>query len=1038
MIKYLKELANMKVGRATPVRREPSKHDNSDPLDPVQRMRGWHTGAVDLPRAVSLSLKDFMVDESVAISRNMVMDGKLRANIAMDDGEGQPIPIQSMGISGAYQVPQQLANWYAMQSFIGYQACAIIGQHWLVDKACTMPGDDAVRHGWELNVPDEVEMSDDDRNQIKQWDQTANIKQELSEFNRFNNIFGIRVALFDIRSDDRDYYAKPFNPDGITEDSYRGISQVDPYWMMPMLTAESTSDPSSMHFYEPEYWIISGRKYHRSHLIIIKGPEPADILKPTYIFGGIPLTQRIYERVYAAERTANEAPLLSLNKRTTAIHTDLSEMIMNQEKFEERLMTWVRFRDNHAVKVLGTDETMEQFDTSLSDFDSVIMNQYQIVAAISKVPSTKLLGTSPKGFNATGEFEMKSYHEELESIQEHNLTPLLNRHYMILTRSLGMKYTLEVVWNPVDSMTAKELADLNNVQSTAAKNYADMGAVSADEVRTKLKDDPRSGFNRLTDDDANTQPGMTPENIAAMQKAGAEKLKGEGALNSGEARQTVAGTKVGEEGQEEADAGAPSAAQLYQPGSEQEARPDGSREAGAILPSPRVAGQSQTTLKEPSLIDPQESDVERPGEVVAMLSQVANSLSKLADRMLPEGREIDHDAAGRTAKPSVVPTVQPRVTPPTRIMGQLPSYKLPKIKVNGMICVIENPRGTIRQGTTIDGMDWSSTMPHHYGYIKGVMGADGDELDCFVGPNMQSDRVYVINQNIDGAFDEHKCMLGFDNADQARAAYDASYQLGWDGFDSMVDCSMDEFKQWTATSPCNYPLTEEFLAQAGYRPMTDEAEFKEGDHPRADNGQFGSGTGGRGKAPEPDFKTSSPKWQAEIDKLKGAYESGNTEVLAKAAKKYGPDSNLGKYVAKLQGGSAATPKEAIAKIKAATNSDGDADTAKLLGKDVEPAPTMEIPDSVKREKATVSIASLIPTQDIVHAEHLEKILNGEDRKQSSNVPLIINYDGHDYIADGHHRVVAAKLTGEKDLEVNRVSIKSIDWDDNANMKVDWK
>lgn len=230
----------------------------------------------------------------------------------------------------------------------------------------------------------------------KEMDVDFKVKENLIEFNRFKNIFGIRIALFEVDSEDEDYYEKPFNPDGITEGSYKGISQVDPYWMMPMLTAESTADPSSRFFYEPEFWIISGKKYHRSHLIIARGPQPADILKPTYIFGGVPLVQRIYERVYAAERTANEAPLLAMNKRTTVIHTDTAKAIAQEDKFLDRLMFWVKYRDNHAVKVLGTEESYEQHDTSLSDFDSVIMNQYQLVASIAKTPATKLLGTSPK------------------------------------------------------------------------------------------------------------------------------------------------------------------------------------------------------------------------------------------------------------------------------------------------------------------------------------------------------------------------------------------------------------------------------------------------------------------------------------------------------------------------------------------------------------------------------------------------------------------------------------------------------------------
>ncbi|WP_174845252.1 anti-CBASS protein Acb1 family protein, partial [Staphylococcus aureus] len=86
-------------------------------------------------------------------------------------------------------------------------------------------------------------------------------------------------------------------------------------------------------------------------------------------------------------------------------------------------------------------------------------NQYQLVAAIAKTPATKLLGTSPKGFNATGEHETISYHEELESIQEHIFDPLLERHYLLLAKSEEIDVQLEIVWNPVDSTSSQQQAE---------------------------------------------------------------------------------------------------------------------------------------------------------------------------------------------------------------------------------------------------------------------------------------------------------------------------------------------------------------------------------------------------------------------------------------------------------------------------------------------------------------------------------------------------------------------------------------------------
>jgi len=51
-----------------------------------------------------------------------------------------------------------------------------------------------------------------------------------------------------------------------------------------------------------------------------------------------------------------------------------------------------------------------------------------------------------------------------------------------------------------------------------------------------------------------------------------------------------------------------------------------------------------------------------------------------------------------------------------------------------------------------------------YGYIEGTVGADGDEVDCYLGPDTQSKVVFVVDQGRLGdssEFDEHKVFLGY-------------------------------------------------------------------------------------------------------------------------------------------------------------------------------------------------------------------------------------------------------------------------------------
>jgi hypothetical protein len=142
------------------------------------------------------------------------------------------------------------------------------------------------------------------------------------------------------------------------------------------------------------------------------------------------------------------------------------------------------------------------------------MTQYQLVAAASNVPATKLLGTAPKGFNATGEYEESSYHEELETIQTNDLTTFVERHHMMVTRSIVEpennlapgSLTVKIDWAPVDSPTAKEYAEINKLNSETDSALVTAGAIDGMDVRSRIKADPNSGYAGIADLD----PGDVP------------------------------------------------------------------------------------------------------------------------------------------------------------------------------------------------------------------------------------------------------------------------------------------------------------------------------------------------------------------------------------------------------------------------------------------------------------------------------------------------------------------------------------------------
>lgn len=140
-------------------------------------------------------------------------------------------------------------------------------------------------------------------------------------------------------------------------------------------------------------------------------------------------------------------------------------------------------------------------------------------------------------------------------------------------------------------------------------------------------------------------------------------------------------------------------------------------------------------------------------------------------------------------------------TNPTEAQKEAGNYKKGHIKINGFDVTIEQPAGSVRSGKDANGKEWSVTMNNTYGYIRGTESVDGDHIDVFLGPDMNSDMVYVVDQvNTDGLFDEHKVMMGFSSLEDARSAYLSNYEEGWKGLGNITGVALDEFKKWIDSS----------------------------------------------------------------------------------------------------------------------------------------------------------------------------------------------------------------------------------------------
>ena len=166
---------------------------------------------------------------------------------------------------------------------------------------------------------------------------------------------------------------------------------------------------------------------------------------------------------------------------------------------------------------------------------------------------------------------------------------------------------------------------------------------------------------------------------------------------------------------------------------------------------------------------------------------------------------------GQSSTPDEIKAAIAEVDPdPSDAKKEAGNYKKGHIKVAGMDIAIENPKGSERSGTDSDGTQWAVTMPASYGYIKRTEGADGDQVDVYIGEDLDAPSAFVVDQ-VDARtkeFDEVKAFVGFRSADEVVQTYDAAFNdgRGPERRSAITEVPLDDFRAWSRGEKTGQPF----------------------------------------------------------------------------------------------------------------------------------------------------------------------------------------------------------------------------------------
>jgi len=127
----------------------------------------------------------------------------------------------------------------------------------------------------------------------------------------------------------------------------------------------------------------------------------------------------------------------------------------------------------------------------------MLMQFYVLLASVSDIPATRLIGTSATGLNATGEGDLRNYYDMLQSKQTKDLSPLwIWADALIYSDLYGskpphpIKFKFPSLWQEPES--EKETRLLTRAQRDQI--YVGLGVVKVSAVAKQLQQDGVYGY----------------------------------------------------------------------------------------------------------------------------------------------------------------------------------------------------------------------------------------------------------------------------------------------------------------------------------------------------------------------------------------------------------------------------------------------------------------------------------------------------------------------------------------------------------------
>lgn len=287
----------------------------------------------------------------------------------------------------------------------------------------------------------------------------------------------------------------------LDEASLRRVSWLSDVDRRDLYPVDYDNDPDSPRFGQPVTYQMNrmgGARavtmlVHHTRLIRFEGVTPTRRRRLQLLGWGDSVLQRCYQELMQARGAfAASGDLVQQSSQGVLKMRGLMDMMAsdNDDLVKRRLSLMDRSRSVARSILLDADgEDFGRVDAgSLSGVADIMDRMVNLLASVTDIPVTVLMGQAPAGLNATGDSDIRNWYDALQSEREATLRPRIHRIVRLLMLSRegptggaepdGWRVVLPPLWQS----TPAEEADLRAKQAQVDQVYLATQVLTPEEV----------------------------------------------------------------------------------------------------------------------------------------------------------------------------------------------------------------------------------------------------------------------------------------------------------------------------------------------------------------------------------------------------------------------------------------------------------------------------------------------------------------------------------------------------------------------------